>query len=435
MSNLVFSFDSEDFTSSYAANGVLDAAEMLRAEGIRGCFCIVGLLARQLAAWGRTDVLEALKYHEIDFHTYGHTLHPTIAEYTDCEDFTQAYNEVMRQETEGLAYVKAATGVNHVFAAVPPGADKSYVAMYAYADLGIPCYCDTFADTRNSRGAYFCNALHMAYTESYEHIHKHHLVDDPAFYDRLAQLDNVIIYNHPNRLRYSDFWDLYNYRGENKHPFGQWEEAPRIPEEERLAFLDDIRRLIRKLKADERFTIKTYSQIAAERDAGARILKPSDMPALRRALTDCFYPLDAPCSLSISDIFSAAVAFLRGDSLFACGRVFGFLDAPFAISEPVTVSAADVRAAAQNINTQTFLPTSITVGDTVLGPADFLFAMLGVLSGEETVSLTPRPQNIDLYDFPELIKSDIVGWGVHVPEFTAKYVSPRLPLQAWTIRF
>ena len=99
MTNLIFSFDTEDFTSPYAANGILDAAELLRSEGIRGCFCMVGLLARQLLAWGRTDILQALQYHEVNFHTYGHTLHPTIAEYTDCADFTAAYREVIRQET------------------------------------------------------------------------------------------------------------------------------------------------------------------------------------------------------------------------------------------------------------------------------------------------------------------------------------------------
>ena len=84
---------------------------------------------------------------------------------------------------------------------------------------------------------------------------------------------------------------------------------------------------------------------------------------------------------------------------------------------------------------QTFLPTAIPVGETLLGPADFLFAMLGVCCGESTVTCTPRPQNIDLTEFPNLPHPAVESWGVHVPSFTGRYVNARLPLQAWTIRF
>ena len=333
MTNLVFSFDSEDFTSSYAADGILEAAEILREEGIRGCFCMVGLLARQLLAWGRHDVLEALKHHEIDFHTYGHTLHPTICEYTNTEDFAAAYAEVMRQESEGIALVKAATGVDRVYAAVPPGDDKSYAAMYAYADMGLPCYADTFADHPDGRGVFFCNLLHFGYVRSWEHICRNHLSADRAFFDELAARKTAVIYNHPNRLRYDDFWDSVNYRGGNHYPFGQWKEAPRTDLETVKANAAEIRALVKNLKADGRFTFKTYAELAAER-SGARILKPTDIPAIRASLNENFYPLSAPVSLSISDVFAAALAFLRGDRAFAAGRVYGFTIRPMRLPRP-----------------------------------------------------------------------------------------------------
>ncbi|MBR5519902.1 MAG: hypothetical protein IKU55_04215 [Clostridia bacterium] len=434
MTNLVFSFDTEDFTSSYAADGILEAAELLRAENIRGCFCMVGLLARQLLAWGRYDVLEALKYHEIDFHTYGHTLHPTICEYTDTEDFAAAYAEVVRQESEGIALVKAATGAERVYTAVPPGDDKSYVAMYAYADMGLPCYADTFADLPDGRGVFFCNLLHFGYVRSWESIFGNRLGSDKAFFDQLAARKTAVLYNHPNRLRYDDFWDSVNYRHANHYPFGQWKEAPRTDLEKVKAFVAEIKTLVKNLKADGRFTFKTYAELAAER-AGARIVTPEMLPAIREALTERFYPLTAPLSLSLSDVFSAALALLRGDKAFAAGRVYGFLDTPYAIDRTVTVSAADVRAAAAKINDQTFLPTQIAVGDTLLGPADFLFAMLDTLLGAETITLAPRPQNVDLAEFPLLAEPPITHWDVHVPGFDAKWHLKRLPLQAWTLRW
>ena len=74
MTNIIFSFDTEDFTCCRAADGILEVAEILREEGVRGCFNLVGLLADQLVAWGRTDVLESLKYHEVDFHSLNHSI-------------------------------------------------------------------------------------------------------------------------------------------------------------------------------------------------------------------------------------------------------------------------------------------------------------------------------------------------------------------------
>jgi len=71
--DLIFSFDTEDFTSNVAADAIYHEAEILRNTGIRGCFCVVGLLAQQLRAWGRNDVIDALSHHEIATHSWGHS--------------------------------------------------------------------------------------------------------------------------------------------------------------------------------------------------------------------------------------------------------------------------------------------------------------------------------------------------------------------------
>lgn len=100
MTEILFSFDTQDFTSSYSADGIIGEAEILREEGIKGGFCIVGLLEKQLLNWERQDVIEALSHHIIGNHSCGHSFHPTINEYTDLEDFDEAEQEVLRQENE-----------------------------------------------------------------------------------------------------------------------------------------------------------------------------------------------------------------------------------------------------------------------------------------------------------------------------------------------
>ena len=434
MTDVVISFDTEDFTCNRAADGILDIANLLKEEGIRGCFNIVGLLAEQLVAWGRTDVLEALKYHEIETHSYGHSLHPCINEYTNTEDFKVAYNEFIRQESTGIAAVKAATGVNRLYAANPPGVNESYVALYGYYDLGIPCYSGEMLDSSNTKGVFFCNQLYIYYYDALEDLvpAKRHL--DSAYIDKMAGRSTVNLYSHPNRLLYSTSWDVHNYLGGNLRPFGDWEEAVPLTEEERADLLNGIRDFVRTLKADGRFRFVTYGDLIKERCTVERRLLPEDMKGIHEKLQNRFWPVTEPVSLSISDIFATCVKFLGGAKMFVPGRVYGFLDTPYAITSELIVKAEDVKKAAEKIDLTTFLPTSIEVGNAKVGPTDFLYAMLDVLGGKEEITLIPREQNIDLSNFPGLTGFPLDKW-IFKEDFKAEVLKKRTPLQAWTIRF
>lgn len=436
MTNIYFSFDTEDFTSSKAADGILEVATILKEEGVRGGFNIVGLLAEQLVAWGRTDVLEALSYHEINFHSFGHSLHPCIHEYTNTEDQQTAYNELIRQESAGMAAVRAATGASQLYAACPPGINVNFMAMYAYSDLGIPCYVGGILDTEDGRSMFYCNMLQHYYYDALDWLVPNGTVYDPAYLDKLAKRKNVIIYNHPNMLVYRTFWDAVNYYdGVNHVPFGQWNEAEPLTEQEREAYRTGIRSFIRALKADGRFRFRTFKEEAEERCFRTRTLLPEDMADIHAQLRDRFYPVEKPDSFCISDIFAAAAKFLRGDKRFAAGRVYGFLDTPYAITQPVTVKAEDVKKAAAQVDLRTFLPTSFDVGGVKLGPADFLYAILEALEGKDSITLTPREQNIDMTGLGGCIENPDLGGWMFAPDFHPDIIEKRTPLQAWTIRF
>ena len=161
MTDIIFSFDTEDYTSNAAADAILEEARILREEGIKGCFNTVGLLARALKKWGRQDIIEELRYHELSLHSYGHTLHPTIHEYTDIADFDKAYELLTAQETEAARLIKEVLGHDKLYAACPPGWNMNYVAMYAYADMGIPIHTGFCCDTKRGDGAYYCNLYQM----------------------------------------------------------------------------------------------------------------------------------------------------------------------------------------------------------------------------------------------------------------------------------
>lgn len=439
---IVISLDTEDFTQNHAADAIKMLADLFTGEGVRANFCLVGLLASQLEAWGRRDVLDALKNHEIGSHTYGHSLHPMIDEYTDIADFAAAEAECLRQEGEAVRLIRRATGAEKINAAVAPGNAKSYVAMYTYPKLGIPIYGDTVCDTADGRGVFYCNVYNMSYTQSFEGLFfAKDGFDTDEVLDRLAARKKAILYTHPNYLLYTDWWDILNYDKENTYPFGQWVEGRRRDPAQTEYYLSQLRLLLRRIKADPRFEIVTYADIVRSEGIGrTRRLFRSDIPAIKAALDADFAPLtlrgDGYC---LSDIFHACRAFLDGKDCFDAGYVYGFLDEPRGIAAPADFTAADIRRAAAAINPGDFLPASLKVGDTAAGAADLLYAMLGLLAAGNAdgcvIHAQPRAQHNSTACLPSLAGFSTRGTWRHCADFRDEFQSRRMKLQGWTMRF
>ena len=76
---VIFSFDSEDYITPEAADAEKWWADAMARHGITACVCLVAELARTLHETGRDDVLDAWQPHEIAYHTDFHSRPPTPA--------------------------------------------------------------------------------------------------------------------------------------------------------------------------------------------------------------------------------------------------------------------------------------------------------------------------------------------------------------------
>lgn len=435
MTEFIFCFDTEDFTSNYACDAILDIAVLLESEDIRGCFMTVGLVAKQLVAWERYDVIAALKKHEIDYHTYGHSLHPNICEYTDIDDYRSAEKRLLASECEGLGMVKTAFNQERIYAVVPPGPSVSYAALYTYADLNIPVYADSPLHTSDGADLYFCNSLHIEYYKSLEELFFSKInYDIDEFINSLATRKRVIIYNHPNMILYREFWDSLNYKGVNKNPFGIWDEPERRTENEVKHFYNSLRNFIHQLKKDGRFIFRTIGNITEKHAVKPRRVTRDMLPELRASLQLHFGYVTKPINLSLSEIFIAVTAFLKGADNFTTGDSYGFLEMPYGIDKTCYVSAAGLLKAANEMCITDFLPGKIKVGDTDIGPADYLYAALDFLCDEmEMICIKPKIQQCSLDEFPYLRDFSLKGEWMYSKDFKDEYLSERLKLQAWTI--
>ncbi|MBQ7383404.1 MAG: hypothetical protein IJV72_01250 [Clostridia bacterium] len=361
-----------------------------------------------------------------------------LNEYTDIEDAYAAIAEVKRQETEALALIEDATGCKRVFVAVPPGNQKSYAAMYAFAEMGIPIYADTFCDTDDGRGVYCCGIYHMNYTYLMEDCFFEDEPDLDGLLDELAKKHHVVVYTHPHASLTEECWDILNYDKENLRPFGDFILSKRRPQSEIDNFYKNMRRFAAKVKKDERFHITTYSEIAEKLEAEnsvERVVSLDDIPSIRRQIEESFYPVTVPMSLSLSDIFLACRELLLGADKHICGKTYGFLSAPYATDKSLTFTAEEIRASAADISTDGFLPERIKVGDREIGPADWMRVALAVLDGEERVTLEPDEALPSLDAFPQMKKIRFKGTWRHSDSFEDKYLSDRLRYQSWTMRF
>lgn len=425
---VLFFFDTEDFTSCHAADAIYNLARIMTEEGVRGHFALVGLLARQLKAWGRNDVIRALEPHIIGSHTWSHSIHPNICELSDCKDFHEAYANVLRQEAEGVGLIRGALSRDDVQFAVPPGNSKSYAAMYVYADMGIPFYCDTVVTDKQQSELSCCNIRQIAYTTGLEPLAYGEAPDWDKLLNEWAEKDRVILFTHPNSAYYSEFWDGVNYRTGNAE-WGKWKPCKERPAAESRRYFETFREEIRRIKADDRFQITTLNELKTPE---VREITPEDLPNIKASLEKEFSSIG---TWSLSDIFLACAGFLNGKDVYTPSKVYGFLTEPAGITEPCTVTRANVKAAAEKLELTGFLPATVTVGNQLLGAADYLFAMLEVLTTEsEEIRLNPRAQEPSLDEYPSLKCFAPAGQWLHLPSFRDNYLSDRLRMQAWTMR-
>src|SRR6185437_15541100 len=103
-------FDTEDYLLPASDDAALHVARFLSAEDVRATFKVVGEKARTLEKRKRTDVIAALKKHEIGFHSNFHSTQPSPAMYLSQLGWDEGVREFDRREGPGRADVERVFG-------------------------------------------------------------------------------------------------------------------------------------------------------------------------------------------------------------------------------------------------------------------------------------------------------------------------------------
>lgn len=437
---VMFWLDTEDYTSDRSNDAIVGIARTLEAEGVKGHFVVVGQCCKFFMENKRYDVIEALRHHIVGTQSLYHSFHPNITEMSDLEDYDEAYARVLAEESECAGMIKAVLGVDSLTVSDWPGDGASYVADDVMADMGVIFHGDSGVFEGASDAVWYQNRLHIPYWSPFglDNLNPRYgsKYDLDKELDRLAEQKLVCLYSHPHMAVRQEHWDIPHFNKGNLVKFGEWLPATPVPQSETDEYYRRLGALVRRIKADPRFEISDVEQLRSELKPRKEITL-NDIPAIRSALTADFGPVSVPASWSVADCFQAVVHLLNGEKSYAPDKVYGFLDAPAGVSKPVTLRAKDIRKAAAEIDISRHLPASIRVGRKTIGPADFLFAALEVLqTGARKVRVEPREQLGDIAaKLPALATFRQDGWTTYSPEFKDDYLSDRLRLQFWTLRY
>ena len=471
-------FDTEDYLLPASDDAARRIAEILTERGIRGTFKIVGEKARVLEARGRHDVIEALRKHDIGYHTNLHSVHPTPSEYLAEAGWLEGIAEFVRRERAGAEDVRRIFGVGQLSTYGQPGSSWAPQAVAALPEIGVmtasgvPTYVDEGSHVGVGGAPFwYVGALHVFNMETNITRMPLHEKDGlsharkafRAIYDRLRGEGGglISVYYHPAEWVHEEFWDAVNFERGANPPREQWVPPPQRSRAETQTayrefaeYIDFQRSLagvrfitaadlpnlyrdrIRNAGADRATVARVAERVAGGetldsfQDPQGRWISPADqfvmlMGFVARAVVDRRVPETVP----VFPVHGPAEGAPTGTAR----------ELPWPAFRDAIADVAD------SLRAQRRVPSRVFAGTQAFAPADFLRAAAPVaLAMSRGAGKTPAfPDRVNVpagtaVGTERFIANDMAdlfgGWIIHPENFRAPDIVAMAKLQAWTLK-
>ncbi|MBV9123748.1 MAG: hypothetical protein JO112_10360, partial [Planctomycetes bacterium] len=455
-------FDTEDYILPASDDSALRLAQFLSRQKIRATFKVVGEKARTLERRGRTDVIAALKRHEIGYHANYHSVQPSPAMYLSNLGWDEGVAEFDRREGPGR------DDVERIFGRAPtcygqPGsswAPESYPAMRRW---GMQVYLDAGRHVGLEDKPFYYGGILNLYRLTY--ILRADLKDPKKLPEAektfltarqhlLAEGGGIVsIFYHPCEFIHEEFWDGVNFRQGANPPRERWQLPPlKPPEQRKIAYqvFEDYIRFIQHFPEVQFITASEAAQLYRDQARGKHFT-PGEIRAVAAGVGPQVtfqrrdnYTLSASEEFALLNAYVAARA--RGKKPEAL-ELKDQLDGPSnpvpVLTEPVTVDwSLFTRTAvdtADYLARQKRIPTSVWLGSVPVPPEAYLNALARV-----TMDLTdgkPAPENVTV-PLARLAAADDVAednpklwtWVIFPPGFRAPRMMELAKREAWTLK-
>jgi len=477
--DVILWFDTEDYLLPADDDAAKRLAELLTQRGIRATFKVVGEKARVLEKRGRTDVIDALKKHDIAFHSNFHSVHPTPTEYlADC-GLLDGVAEFVRREGPGAVDVRRVFNVDSLSCYGQPGSSWASQAIVALPQIGVtsaggvPCYVDSGSHVGlRGKPFWYAGALivyDMRDNETRFDLHTAQALEPgkvqaTKIANRLREAGGglISIYYHPCEWVHQEFWDGVNFKRGANPPRQQWKAPPQRPAKqtdeafERFAsYIDHIAAIpdvhfITARELPTRYPDKVRSVGATKEDLAeiALQLSAENSAGINSIVVDgkSYSPAD-----QFELLATALVTAIDGKEvsfpLMAKGLIGPDGQPPASAEKEMTIDWAAfvmaVRDTENFVRVEHRIPARVFIGPDPVPPADFLVGMArvwklmatdGKLAVDQPVRLG---KGIELLTIRSVAKDSPAlfgGWIIARERFMAPKVMETARLQAWTLK-
>ena len=222
MVKLFISFATEEFVTPAHSEILIKIASILSERYITGSFHLTGEFARNLRGNQRSDVIEALRQHEIGYHSNTHGAYPFIGGICENSSWDSTVEKLMRTEAKGILDIENIFGKRPTYYVTE--FTKAPQLIYALRSLGIDLL--GFSGLPENDKVPFC-----WYTGSICYTGPMMGVESPPHTDRLQKMKNkfdslykqqeakgsngvIKLFNHPYKFAYNN--NIVSWVSKNK---------------------------------------------------------------------------------------------------------------------------------------------------------------------------------------------------------------------------
>ncbi len=436
---VVLWFDTEDYIEPSSDDAALRLATDLRQLGVKATFKVVGEKARMLEKRGRTDVIAALRWHEIGYHTNFHSVPPAPAVYLRTMDYLTGAEEFVRREQAGLK------DVGRIFGVQPscygqPGSSWAPQTNSALRRMGIPMYLDEGSHVGVGHQPFWYGGLFYVFDMG-PYVMRASLNEDDfdascrKFDQAAAELSAkgggvISIYYHPCEFATTEFWDGVNFsHGADPDP-SEWKRPHVRTKEDSERCYQILNRYVKHALANRAVRFVTASQLMS-------LFQPQ-LPASnmdRKAIADHMAARQTFLVVKNNSLSAADML------LLLLGMEPRFVEGP--VSEGKTTYAGESVARRRFekakgevvafINASGRLPATVWLGSDALSLEDFAATLAGeTMGGSGPVAV--RKGNAEFRDYVTRDAEKTFDWVIHPQGFRAPELLDLARFQAWTLK-
>lgn len=456
-------WDTEDYVLPASDDAALRVARWLSQQNIRATFKVVGEKARTLERRRRTDVIDALKQHEIGYHSNYHSVQPTPAMYLSQLGWDEGVAEFDRRERPGFDDVQRIFG-QHPSCYGQPGSSWGPQSFGAMKKWNVQVYLDSGNHLGiEGRPFFYCGIVNFYNLTHTLRTNLGGLKDlkeaERRFLDAREKLLTegggvVSIYYHPCEFVHRQFWDGVNFaRGANP-PLDQLKLPPKKTEAESATAYETFESFIRFVKQFPEVRFVTASELARiyrDKSQGREFPNDELSKVAEQVDTSISFQKWEDCSLSAAELLLLLTRSL--DQRFRRNSADGTVKLTFSplgptspqipMTAPVTVPKHQFERTLSDVldylERHHRVPSVVWLGSVAVTPESFLATLAGVyrryVAGEELgneIEFRPAVLAAGKYvadDAPRLWR-----WVIFPEGFRAPTMMQLARWQAWTIK-